>query len=752
MKLAFEPIWPWWLIIAALVAMLAVVRAGYPRRIARLPPLYRRSLIGLRVALVLLLTLWLSRPVVIYESDDSSDAVVYVLLDSSASMKTPDAFGGMTRREAMLNLLEQARPLLDDLGDSVEVRYRDFAEGMEPFPEDATSPPEGRFTAIGANLETLAKESAAEKIAAVLFWSDGKQAASGRLDVDAVQAARLLGRRQRPLYTVPFGSAEILDKSLDLSLSDLDIARDVFIRNVVPIRVRFRASGAQGKETRIRVLVEQRAGLPNGTSGQMLPVPPDQDNKTLLSRTIASSAEDQTLELQFVPQEAGEIKVAVEVEPMAGEVRQTNNRVETIIRVRSGGIRVVYFDDPRFEFRHLKRINVSNRIQLDAQPVWRGRFASRNEFDESWFEPGNYDAFIIGDVPAEYFGPERLAKIAECCRQGAGLMMLGGQNNFQAGGYDARSPLAAFLPVDLSGNGGQLEGDVTMIPRRAALNNPILQIAPPELNRRRWDELPPLKGANVLRVKPGSAAEVLAESRNGDALLISQSFGAARSLAFAGDTTWQWSMHADWASEAHERFWRQVIFWLTKMELNGESPLWINVEPRNMAPGRIAEVAYGLRDEEGLPLPNIPYELTIQKPDGESGPLAGRAVDSRGESSFQETMLPGDYWVTVEAPGRDGTGTLYSSTRFVVDARDPELDSPAADPALLRELANASGGDFLTPDTMLERLTDWSENGLPSLEMIRSERVTLWDNWFSLLLFVLLACLEWGLRKKRGLV
>ncbi|MCR9200911.1 MAG: glutamine amidotransferase [Planctomycetaceae bacterium] len=748
MKLAFEPIWPWWLIVVAMVAMLAVVRAGYPRRIRRLPIGWQRVLMGLRVALVLLLTIWLARPVVIYESDDSTDAVVYVMMDISGSMKTPDAFGGKTRREAMLELLERARPLLDDLGDSVEIRYRDFAEGMQPFAE-STAEPDGAFTAIGANLETLAKESAAEKIAAVLLWSDGKQAASGRLDVDAVQAARLLGRRQRPLYTVPFGNAELLDKSLDLALSDLDVPRDVFIRNVVPVKVRFRASGAQGQEVRVRVLVEQRGGLLNGVTGQMLPVTPDQDNRTLITQTLEMPTEDQTLELQFVPQEAGEIKVAVEVESLEGELRTTNNRVETIIRVRSGGIRVVYFDDPRFEFRHLKRINISNRIQLDAQPVWRGRFASRNEFDESWFEPGNYDAFIIGDVPAEYFGPQRLAKIAQCCEQGAGLMMLGGQNNFALGGY-GNSPLAKFLPVDLSGPGRQLEGDVPMVPRRVASS--ILQIAPPEQNARRWGELPPLKGANLLRLKPGSAAAVLAESRNGDPLLISQSFGAARSLAFAGDTTWQWALHADWAAEAHERFWRQAIFWLTKMELNGESPLWINVEPRSMAPGREAVVAFGLRDQDGLPIPGGAYELSVQNPNGESSPVATRGVDSRGEGSYQDTMIPGDYWATVSTDAGGELGTLYSSTRFLVDARDPELDNPAADPALLRELANASGGDFLTPDSMLERLTDWSENGLPSLEMVRSERVTLWDNWFSLLLFVLLACSEWALRKKRGLV
>lgn len=736
------------MIFAAMVAMFAVVRVGYPRQIQRLPKLWQRVLTALRIALLLLVSIWLSRPVVIYESDDSSNAVVYVLMDVSQSMQTPDAFGGRSRREAMMALLEKAQPLLDDLGDAVEIRYRDFAESIEPYvAEDSEA--DGKFTAIGANLETLARESAAEKIAAVLLWSDGKQAATGKLDVDPIQVARLLGRRQRPLYAVPFGSAEILDKSLDLALSDLDVARDVFIRNVVPVKVRFRASGAQGRDVRVRVLVEQRAGLPNGTTGEMVSVPPDQDNRTLLVHEVKEPSEDETLELQFVPQQAGEIKVAVEVETIDGEVRRTNNRVETIIRVRSGGIRVVYFDDPRFEYRHLKRINVSSRIQLDAQPVWRGRFASRNEFDESWFEPGNYDAFIIGDVPAEYFGPDRLKKIAECCRQGAGLMMIGGQNNFQAGGY-GNSPLDRFLPVDMSRSSKQLEGDIAMIPRRDASS--ILQIAPPDQNRKRWDELPPLKGANVLRVKEGSVAEVLAESRNGDPLLISLGFGAGRSLAFAGDTTWQWALHSDTAAEAHERFWRQVIFWLTKMENDGESPLWVNVDPRSLVPGRVAEIAYGLRDENGLPLPNVPYELSIQNPEGDVESVTGRAVDSHGESTYQDTLVPGDYWVTVSAPGDNGTGTLYSSTRFIVDARDPELDHPAADPALLRELANASGGDFLTPESMIERLQYWSDNGLPSLEMIRSERLSLWDNWINLLLFVVLACTEWALRKKRGLV
>lgn len=752
MKLAFEPIWPWYLVFAVLAAMLAVIWLGYPRRIRHLPKFWQRTLIGLRVAMALLLLLWIVRPLLVYESDDSSNAVVYVVIDGSRSMETPDATGGSTRRKAMLSLLENARPYLDDLGDSVEVRYRELSESLVPF-DQPSEIADGGITAIGANLETLAKEPVAEKIAAILFFSDGKQAANGKLDIDAVQAAKLLGRNHRPVYTVPFGSTEIADTTLDVSLSELDVARDAFIRNVVPIRVRFRALGAAGRDVKIQVSVEQRAGVPNGSPGVMQLVPHDgRDNISMLVRRPDENAEDMTLDFRFVPQEQGEIKISVEAIPLDDEVRRTNNKVETIIRVQSGGIRVVYFDNPRFEYRFLKRITDSSRVQLDAQPVWQGKFSERNEFDESWFEPGNYDAFIIGDVPAEYFGPERLAKIVKCCEQGAGLMMIGGQNNFTDSGYARNRNFAELLPVVVSVNNKQLEGDIQMIPRRAGKLKSILQIAPPDQNDRRWSELPPLKGANLLRVREGLAAEVLAESQAGDPLLIQHRVGASRILAFAGDTTWQWAMDEDWAAEAHKRFWRQAIFWLTKMENDGKSPLWVTVEPRSLAPGRTAELAFGLRDENGLPLSGVNYGVNVQDPDGQIEELSARQEDSYGASSYQNTLLPGDYWVNVAVPASATQGPLFSSTRFLVDARDPELDNPAADPALMRELAHASGGDFLTPASLLERLEDWSENGLPSLEIKRSRRLSLWDNWPSLLSFVILATTEWWLRKKRGLV
>ena len=71
---------------------------------------------------------------------------------------------------------------------------------------------------------------------------------------------------------------------------------------------------------------------------------------------------------------------------------------------------------------------------------------------------------------------------------------------------------------------------------------------------------------------------------------------------------------------------------------------------------------------------------------------------------------------------------------------------------MMRELANASGGSFLTAAELLERLDQWATAGLPGHQLNRVKRLNLWDNWYLLFLFVGLMTFEWVLRKKNGLV
>jgi uncharacterized membrane protein len=749
MRLYVEPIWPWWLLVLAVAAMIGALIVAYPRRIRHLPPGTQRLLIGLRVLVLLLILVLMLRPVFIVKQSDDSDSLFYILTDASRSMQTADEAGGTSRRAALLKTLEQAQSALDDLGRKVELRYRDFSESIQTVAQPGTAA-EGTFTAHGAVLEAVAEEAGRARVSGIVLLGDGKQAATGQLDTDPLQAARLMGRQQRPVYSVVYGGLDAGDTSLDLALSELDLSRDVFRGNVLPIRVRLKTAGAQGRPVRIRVYLEDRTKAQPGESGELRLVDADQQNHSVILHRSKTAAEEIDLQLDIVPDQVGDLKLMVEAEPLQGEVRTTNNRVETIVRVRQGGIRVAYIDIVRPEQKWLRQTNTSGRIQLDFHWIRSGRFLKRSVIPDQFFEPGNYDAFILGDVPAAAFRSGQLAALRRCLDLGAGLMMIGGLNTFGAGGYE-RTPIAQLIPVELSDRGDeQLTGPQKMLPTRDGLGSYVMQIASPEQVSERWSRLPPLVGANLLRRRNASLAQVLAASESGTPLLIGQQVGLSRVLAFAGDTTWQWAMHG--FAEEHQRFWRQVIFWLTKKEMDNEQAVWVNAEPRDVSPGDQVELAMGARDDAGAPLTDVDLVATVTTPSGEEKSLSPRRDNDRFIADFRDTTESGDYWVRVRASRNGESLGPLAITRFNVNSRDPELDSPAADPSMMREIAHLSGGDFLTADELISRLEQWAEQGLPGANLERTERTTLWDNWIVLLALVTLLTAEWAIRKKRGLV
>ena len=197
--------------------MLAVTWLGYPRRTQHLPTGWRRTLILLRAGILILICLLLLRPVADFQSNDQSESVLYVLSDASRSMQTEDIPGGQTRRQALLKLLESAAPSLKLIARKTEIRNRDFADAVK-VTETPADVSDGTMTAHGKILELTAEEMARSRVPAVILIGDGRQAASGAMDVEPVQIARQYGRLQRPIYSVGLGSTEASNSSLDLAL------------------------------------------------------------------------------------------------------------------------------------------------------------------------------------------------------------------------------------------------------------------------------------------------------------------------------------------------------------------------------------------------------------------------------------------------------------------------------------------------------------------------------------------------------
>ncbi len=759
MSLHFDPIWSWPVVGVVAVLLFGLVLLTYPQRVRHLPAGRRRMLLGLRLLAALLLVVAAMQPVVRYPSEEDEDPVLVVLADASRSMGTPDGPGGVTRREALLATLAEHDAVFRDLSDDLEIVRYDFGEELKAIVEDEefTAESEATRTAIGTALEQVADELRGRPVLGVVLLGDGAQRATPPDDADPRDVAeRDYAVAGVPIYTVGYGGSGIGENTFDLAIDELLVNPVEFEKKVVPVQARLRALGAAGRELRVRLLVEDRTGKRFGESGEMKPA--GASRTTTPTAVIVPDSNDATIpvELSFVPSRTGEIKIGVEVEPVEGELKTANNERQTILTVRRGGVRIAYFDKLRPEMHFLKGVNTDEQIQLDFRLV--RFFPNVTQLEAEFFEPGAYDVYMIGDVPAEAFGPENLRRLADRVRDGAGLLMTGGYHNFGPGGY-GDTPIERLLPVTIAGRKQPLDAapdprfhrqqPLRMVPTRRGLQNYVMRLDTPANNEEHWRNLAPMEGANLLEPR-NEAVEVLAETPDGIPLLFLQELRPARVMVFAADTTYRWFLNGFEAD--HQRFWRQMMLFLARKELEGDQLVWATVEPRNFNPAQRVELEFGARDEEGAAIDGAKFEVEVLGPDGKkSNPTPRRRTDG-DVADFLESNEPGDYWVTVRAEvegERHGTAT----TRFIVDERDLELDNPAADHGLLREISQSSGGSFVLPEELGSQLKRLLEEGLQAREAINPPiALPLWDRWWFLLLFVAVLSLEWLIRKRRGLV
>jgi hypothetical protein len=755
MELTTEPVWPWPLVACAAGGLLALVVLTYRAQRDRIPAGRRRVLLGLKLAAVVLLLFAMLRPAMQTTQADENAVQLLVAVDVSRSMNTADGSGGQTRVQGVWQDLTRHSARWKEVGEKVTLRQFEFDRTLRPLRE-LREAADGDMTAIGYSLEELLREVRQQRTLGVLLFSDGAQRAVPPVDQDPLQIARQFALEQAPIYPVGYGTTSLSSSSIDLALQDLLVDPVVFEKKLVPLKVQLRATGASGRKARLRVLLEDRGGKGPGESGELKPAASVQNARVIQEIDLRQDQISQPINLSFMPDRPGEVKLAVEVIPVEGELLTRNNRVESIITVRTGGIRVAYFDVIRSEQRALRMVNGADKIQLDFFDIRGGRFRSQTRIDPAWFERGAYDVYLLGDVPAEVFGPQLLRQLADRVAEGAGLMMLGGLQNFSGGGY-GDTPLADLLPVVLPPGGaastgvpdlrGQLTGPQPLVPTEIGLKRYVMQLASADRNRARWEALAPLVGA--VRLQPKSElVEVWAQTRDGTPLLCASEVGRARVAAFGGDTTFQWVLHGQ--AEEHQRFWRQMILWLARKDQDAEQNLWLRVEPRNFLPGATAPLEFGVRNDLGEPISGAQFAVEVTLPNGERKSAAVRGTETGGQADWVDTFEPGDYWVRLSAR-KDGQSLgLDVDTRFIVDPRDLELDQPNADYQLLQQLADLTGGQLLRSeelDAFLQRVADMT---LQDLERVQTW--PLWDNAWLLLAFVALLATEWGLRKSWGLV
>jgi uncharacterized membrane protein len=707
------------------------------------------------LALLLLLFVML-RPAVVHTVSQRLSAVVNIMLDQTQSMTRNDEIGGKSRFIAAKESLQNASPQLKRLQRQADVNAFAFDTALTPLEwqngtfTDLPDIPKGTETAIGFVLDGVRERNAGKRVLAAIMLTDGAQRTRPSRDMLPQDAAARMRDAGIPLYTIPLGQAGMDKEMRDIAVNTVQANDRVFVKNNLLVTGTLRISGFNDQAIPVQLLFEKEFGK----------------QEVVASTTVQATEDGQEVKftLLYAPQTVGLFKYTLRVPPQEREVTDRNNEQSGFVQVVEGGLHVLYIQGQRNHEQTFLRRSLGASPDINVRYVRVDKPGSlAAAFQET---PTPYTVFILDDIDSTMFAREELQSLVSQVRDGgAGLIMLGGHNAFDAGGY-ADTPLRDISPIEFSranrqprnqdGSNGPIRQDIhwptdpeipMLLTPQGGLHYVMQFDTDPNVNGRRWAALPPLRGANRFgRLKRGAVALAAGPQGPQQILLAAQMSGAGRVLAFAGDSTYRWYMHG--FVEEHKTFWRQVVLWLAKMEGGGSGSCWVTVEHNRLFPGDTAKFKIFLRSEMEEEIKNFPASATVLKSDNTTEAVTLVMENGIPTGSFRSTEFSGDYLIQAEAT-LDGE-TKKATARFLVQDRNLELDNPVTYPKLLADISTITGGRSLPPEQLsglIEELIKQSDELVEKRETTN----TFFDSWWVLLAFIVIMSTEWGLRKYWGL-
>ena len=745
-RLAVNGDLPLWAAVAACalaLASLGVLLFWELRRRERGGP----SIVVTGVVAVAALLLAVARPVRIAARESVIGAKVIVLADVSRSMALPQngksprsdvrdaAVGEIAKKskEARLNVLA--------FGDGVPV----------PFAAKPGEPPSVQSTLSRSDLTSALRAlaaSAEERPQAIVVVSDGRLDDPGE---DApLEQLQALGRDLKvPIHTVATTPAA----PADASVRRVSAAGAAVAHVPLPLKVEVGCSGGLSCDELTVTARELR-----------------EDGPPALLATGLSHLKDGkgTVDLAVTLDRAGARILEIAITPPSGDTIPENDRRLLTFNVARERVRVLHVAGrPTSDVRALRQWLKSDasvdvvaffilRTQSDT-PNARQEDLSLIPFpvDELFTEHlPSFDAVVLQDFDAQPYGLERhLPQLARYVKAGGGLIMVGGQNSFVAGGY-ANTPLADVLPVTLDGSPGATAADVAnVVPswtedgRAAPLLSPLHDLV--------GEELPTMPGANVLGdVRPGGLVlwgHPTRTTKSGQPMpiLAIGDQGDGRSIALGIDGGWQLEfsqLGARTSGRGYGALWDGLLGWLMRdprfepgqLELVGpcvaDTPTKLRVRLPSSSGKDSAKTTDMIVELRRLDRQDVaPVRLAVPKRTAGSGSAVEIALPPLAAGGYTARLKLGAGPTTRRDFACESGGDEWADSR-------PDRDR-------LRALAKATGGTF-------HDATDDLALALPKPAVVSAERhvVPVAPPWAWTLGAAVALGVHWFARRRSGLV
>lgn len=251
---------------------------------------------------------------------------------------------------------------------------------------------------------------------------------------------------------------------------------------------------------------------------------------------------------------------------------------------------------------------------------------------------------------------------------------------------------------------------------------------------------------------------LLAESQNGDPLIVAGVAGNGKVLSLAVDSTFVWARQGKLAE--HKAFWRKLIYWCMRRKAVDEG-MEMRMTQRRLFLSQPSELIIDwIAGSQELEMPqNIALHLWKETESGAvdlgESPLIKRDTGSL-RSNFAGAKEPGRYEWRAKAIAPNGK-ELESRLPFIVVDRSLESLQPIPDWQLMEQMARLNadaGGELLSPDQMSDVMAQLQSRRKQSTETVVENRKLgegLIDSWTACLVFGLLMIAQWSLRKRWNL-
>jgi len=780
------PASPWlWLAVPVFAAAVILLVWSY-RRSPEIGAVHRIAF-SLRLLGVLVLALCLLEPLWSGRQVKSGANLFLVIADNSSGMNVRDQDMALSRGEILKSVFQGDRSAwLGTLADNFQLREYLFDSQLRRTTDFSELLFDGKSSAIGATLRTVAQRYRGRPLAGVLLMTDGNATDLGEefYDLSGVP----------PVYPVVVGGAR---PQKDISLANVSVSQTSFEDAPVKIQADVEASGYSGKtiavdlvESSGRIVESQTRKISKDDEKQVFRFDLRPDRSGVLFYHLEASEKIAQNESSDQPREPSEATLA-------------NNRHALVVDRGKGPHRILYVTGrPNWEYKFLRRaISEDEQVQLvgllrvairEPKYDWRGHSGEMNNplyrgfdnkdaeqaeqydqpvlvrlgiRDEAELRDGfprtaeelfEYRAVILDDVGAEFFSHNQMELLRRfVAERGGGFLMLGGQESFQRGEFD-RTPIGRMLPVYLDRVAqNQTRSKIYFNLTREGWLQPWARLRDNEQDeKQRLSTMPEFRVLNRLgAVKPG--ASVVATVGNDPDVqfpaLVVQRYGGGRSAALTVGDVWRWGMKQPEMRDDMNKFWRQMLRWLV-----ADVPDRISLQAAQKHDRANQPVVFQVRvrNKDFEPMNDVSIVIEARDPNGQTVKLTTEPV-LRETGLFEAVYVPrrnGSYFASAVVTDAEGLELGDAQTGWAVDLEALEFRSIKTNRPLLERIARQTGGRVVELNSL-----DSFARSLPS------RNAPVMDTWIrplwdlrgilpAVFIFILMCFVgEWALRRWKGM-